>query len=85
MPGQPQVRESGWLYAPDDDFAPIAHVRLEEHADGAGWDVHVADPATAPSMSTHLDTETEARTLLDRIYKAGQERGQWRVTDHPAT
>ncbi|MEU4570740.1 hypothetical protein [Micromonospora sp. NPDC023956] len=83
MAGIPQLREAGWLYAPGDDYVPVAHVRLEERVDGTGWDLYLSDPASAPSEHARYGDEAEARAALDRIYAAGRERGKWQVHHRP--
>lgn len=79
MPGIPQVRESAWLYEPADPHVPTAHVRLEERADGEGWDLYLADPASGPTEHARYATESEARAVLERVYADGRKRGEWRV------
>lgn len=79
MAGQPQVRESAWLYAPDDPHVPLAHVRLEERMDGSGWDLYLSDPASAPSQHVRYPDEAGARAELARVYAAGRADGQWRI------
>ncbi|MFG3702371.1 hypothetical protein ACGF5C_31490 [Micromonospora sp. NPDC047620] len=82
MAGFPQVRESAWLYAPDDPDVPLAHVRLEERMDGAGWDLYLSDPASAPSQHVRYPDEAGARAELERVYAAGRAAGQWRIHRH---
>lgn len=77
--GQPQVRESAWLYAPDDDLVPIAHMRLEERVDGSGWDIYLADPASGPSQHVRWPDEDGARAEMAEVYEAGRTRGRWRI------
>ncbi|MFI6266168.1 hypothetical protein [Micromonospora sp. NPDC051006] len=83
MPGQPRLREAAWLYGTDPDI-PLAHVRLEERADGTGWDLYLSDPARAPSQHVRYDTEDAARAELERIYREGQADGEWRITKRPS-
>jgi len=79
MPGQPQVREAGWLYGPD-PYVPLAHVRLEQRMDGSGrWDLYLADPASARPQHAVYGSEQEARDELERVYAAGRADGDWRI------
>lgn len=82
MAGHPQVRESAWLYAPDNPYIPLAHVRLEERMDGSGWDVYLSDPASAPSQHVRWPDREGVRAELERIYSDGRARGEWRVHHH---
>lgn len=79
MPGQPQLRESGWLYG-DDPGIPLALVRLQQRMDGSGiWDVLLNSPARAPTQSAEHPDEQSARAELGRIYAEGCQRGRWTI------
>lgn len=82
MAGHPQVRESAWLYAPNNPHTPLAHVRLEERMDGSGWDLYLSDPASAPSQHVRWPDETGARTELEQVYADGRAHGVWRKHRH---
>lgn len=79
----PQLREHGWLYAPDDAFLPLAVVRLFEYRDGSGrWEIRLNDPASGPVQVAMFDgdeAEKLARAELDRVYEAGRVDGEWRI------
>jgi hypothetical protein len=81
--GQPQVRESAWLYGDDPDI-PLALVRLIERMDGSGvWEVLLNSPAEQqqPKRWERPD-EAGARTELERVYAAGRADGEWQVHRH---
>ena len=79
MSGFPQLREAGWLYALDDPWLPLAHVRLFEHMDGSGWQIKLNDPASAPTQEVTHPDEAGARAELERIYAEGSRGGRWRI------
>ncbi|PZG17815.1 hypothetical protein C1I95_14795 [Micromonospora craterilacus] len=87
MPGQPQLRESSWLYMPGDDI-PYALIRVEQRMDDSGiWDVLVNHPASAPTTrAERTDGEAAyAEAVRQRDTIAGLYRdqhgvtGQWRI------
>lgn len=80
MAGQPQLRESALLYAPGDQLAPLAMLRLEERMDGSGmWDLYLNDPASGPRQHAEHPNEASARAELERVYEAGRADGEWRI------
>lgn len=79
MSGQPQLREAGRLYGPEDPDVPIAVVRLEERMDGSGlWDLYLNDPATEQRPQHWTLTEDRAWAELARVYEWGAVDGEWR-------
>lgn len=79
MPGQPQLRESGYLYG-DDPEIPLTMLRLEERVDGSGvWDVLLNSPAASPTQRGEFPDERSARAEMERLHAEGRAYGQWRV------
>lgn len=79
MPGQPQLRESGYLYGDDPDAA-LALVRLEQRMDGSGvWEVLLNSPAASPTQRAEHPDEQSARAELERVYESGRAYGEWMI------
>ncbi|MEW2442774.1 hypothetical protein [Micromonospora marina] len=81
MPGQPQPRESGRLYGPEDPDVALAMVRLEECRDGTGrWLVLLNRPARSRTQRyVHADQDC-ARAQLAEVYAARQDGQWWEIT-----
>ncbi|MGN9802078.1 hypothetical protein [Micromonospora sp. L32] len=86
MPGQPQLREAGRLYAPDGSWI-AAVVRLEQRMDGSGtWVVLLNSPAEVQEPTRwEFPDEASARRKLAGIYREGREKGGRWETYVPTT
>jgi hypothetical protein len=84
--GEPEVRESGWLYPPGRNTLPLAFVRLEDVVREDTWRITVYSPPSQPASDVYETAdEDQAKAVLDDIYQQGLVHGTWTWRVHPSS